>query len=93
MSTFNVDPSTLEALQATISGLYGELSGMHNIAPSFGGAIGGSELEGALGNFLNAWHTGVSLIEGDMEKVVQRLHEASAAYGQSETYITAASCP
>jgi hypothetical protein len=92
MSTFTVDPATLEALQATISGLYGELSGMHSIAPSFSGAIGGSDLESELSSFLNAWHTGVGLIEGDMQKVVQRLGEASATYGQSESYIAAASC-
>jgi hypothetical protein len=92
MSTFTVDPSTLGALEATICGLYGELSGMHSCAPSFTGALGGSDLEGELSSFLNAWHTGVSLIEGDMQKVAQRLGEASAAYGQSETYITAASC-
>ena len=92
MSTFTVDPATLEALQSTISGLYAELSGMHSVAPSCGGAIGGSDLEGELSNFLNAWHTGIGLIEGDMQKVVQRLAEAARGYCQSETYVTAASC-
>jgi hypothetical protein len=92
MSSFTVDPGTLGALQRTISGLYGELSGMHKIAPSFGGAIGGSDIEGVLSSFLGNWHTGVGLIEGDMQKVAQRLGQACEAYGQSETYITAASC-
>jgi hypothetical protein len=92
MSSFTVDLGTLEALQGTLAGLYGELSNMDKLTPSFGGAIGGSDLEGELGNFLSAWHTGVGLIEGDVEKVVQRLGEACAAYGHSETYITAASC-
>jgi hypothetical protein len=92
MTTFSVDPATLEALQGTIQGLYEELSGMHKVAPSLGAAIGGSDLEGEVSNFLNAWHTGVGLIEGDMVKVVQRLADAARAYGQSETYITAASC-
>ncbi|HWF73828.1 MAG TPA: hypothetical protein VG186_10820 [Solirubrobacteraceae bacterium] len=90
MSTFTVDPITLESLQHTISGLYVELSSMHRVAPSFGGVIGGSDLEGELRNFLGAWQTGVSLIEGDMQRVAQRLGEACAAYGQSETYISAA---
>ena len=92
MTTFTVDPTTLEALQATIQGLYGELSGMDKIAPSLGGALGGSDLEGEVANFLNAWHTGVGLIQGDMLKVVQRLADAARAYGQSESFITAASC-
>jgi hypothetical protein len=92
MSTFTVDTVTLEALQSTISALYEELSGMHRMAPSFSGALGGSDLEGEVSHFLSAWHSGVALIEGDMQKVVQRLGAAAAAYGQSETFISAASC-
>lgn len=91
MSTFTVDPGTLAALQSTIAGLHGELDGMHKVAPSYHGAIGGSSLEGDVGNFLNAWHTGVGLIEGDMEKVVQRLGEAAKSYGHSEACIATAS--
>jgi|HubBroStandDraft_1064217.scaffolds.fasta_scaffold328856_2 hypothetical protein len=91
MSTFSVDPTTLSTLQGTISGLYTELSQMHNIAPSYDGLIGGSSLEGEVGHFLSAWHSGVALIEGDMEKVVQRLGEAAGSYAQSEGCIAAAS--
>jgi hypothetical protein len=91
MSTFTVDPSTLAALQSTIAGLYTELSGMHSIAPSYHGLLGGSSLEGEVGSFLNAWHSGVGLIQGDMQKVVQRLGEAAQSYGQSEACIVAAS--
>jgi hypothetical protein len=92
MSTFTVNPSTLEALQRTISSLHEELSRMHCMAPSYSGVLGGSDLEDEVGNFLDAWHTGVALIEEDMQKVVQRLGEAVQGYGQSESFITAASC-
>jgi len=91
MTTFTVDPSTLDALEATISGLYDELSGMHCIAPSFSGMLGGSDLEGEVSHFLSAWHSGVSQIEGDMQKVVQALGQAAQRYGQTETSISAAS--
>jgi hypothetical protein len=93
MTTFTVDPLTLEALQQTISSLYEELSNMNRCEHSFAGAVGGGDLEGQIKGFIDAWHTGVGLIEGDMQKVVQRLGEAAQAYAQSETYITQASCP
>ena len=91
MSTFTVDPGTLLALESTIAGLHAELSGMHTVAHAYHGVIGGSPLEGEVGNFLGAWHTGVGLIEGDMQKVVQRLGQAAQAYGQSETCVAVAS--
>ena len=91
MSSFSVDPTTLSALQSTIGGLYTELDGMHKIAPSYHGVIGGSSLEGAVGDFLNAWHSGVGLIEGDMEKAMQRLGEAAQSYNTSDACVAAAS--
>ncbi|HWF52881.1 MAG TPA: hypothetical protein VG294_19710 [Solirubrobacteraceae bacterium] len=91
MTSFTVDPNTLAALQSTISGLYSELDGMHKVAPGYHGMIGGSPLEDEVGHFLNAWHSGVALIEGDMQKVVQRLGEAAQAYGTSEACIATAS--
>lgn len=92
MSKFSVDTATLEALQAQIGGLYKELSEMHQIAAAFTGQLGGRDLEDEIGHFLSAWHSGVELIAGDMKKVSDRLGAAAAAYGQSETFITAASC-
>jgi len=90
MGTFTVDPTTLSALQGTLSGLYSELSTMYKIASSYHGAIGGSSLEGEVGNFLGAWHSGVQLIEGDMGKVMQRLGEAASSYENSEACIVSA---
>ncbi|MDQ6804954.1 MAG: hypothetical protein M3065_08280 [Actinomycetota bacterium] len=90
MGSFTVDPNTLAALQSTISGLYSELEGMHKIAPGYHGVVGGGPLEGEVGHFLDAWHTGVGLIEGDMKKVVQRLSDAAKAYGHSEGCIAGA---
>jgi hypothetical protein len=91
MATFSVDPCTLAGVQKTIAGLYAELESMHKLAPDYHGLIGGSSLEGEVGNFLNAWHTGVGLIEGDTKKVMQRLDEAAQSYGNSEACIVAAS--
>jgi len=87
MATFSVDPTTLAALQSTLAGLHSELDGMQKIAPSFHGMIGGGSLEGEVGHFLDAWHTGIGLIGGDMDNVMQRLGEAAKAYGNTDACI------
>lgn len=93
MTTFTVDPASLAALESTISGIAGELNNMNKLDDSFSGQVGGGDLEGSIRNFLDAWHSGVGLISGDIQKVVQRLAQASQAYGQAETFISQASCP
>jgi len=91
MSTFTVDPNTLGELQGYIANLCGDLSNMHTMAASYHGLIGGSPIEGEVTSFLNAWHTGIGMIEGDMQKVVQRLGEAAQSYENNDACVAAAS--
>ncbi|HEX4109425.1 MAG TPA: hypothetical protein VHX88_14910 [Solirubrobacteraceae bacterium] len=88
MSSFVVDPYTLEALQATLAGLAGDLSSMHGTLHPPEGSLGGGSLEGDIGSFLGAWHTGIALMEGDMQNVVERLGQAAKAYAQSESLVS-----
>src|ERR1700678_2150684 len=90
MSTFTVDPYTLGELQAYIANLCEDLSSMHTMAASYHGQIGGSPIEGEVTNFLNAWHTGIGMIEGDMQKVVQRLGEAAQSYENTDACVATA---
>ncbi|MDQ6775289.1 MAG: hypothetical protein M3071_03495 [Actinomycetota bacterium] len=91
MASLSVDPTTLRALQNTIAGLQTELDGMQKIAPSFQALIGGGGLEGAVGHFLDAWHTGVGLIGDDIDNVIKRLGQAAKGYDDTEACIAAAS--
>jgi hypothetical protein len=92
MTTFTVDPATLEALQTTITALCDELSGMHCVMPSFSGRLGGNDLEDEISHFLDSWKSGLDLIEGDIQMVAERLGQAVRSYGQTEAFISAASC-
>ena len=87
MSTFTVDPHTLKALEGRIDFLHEELSDMHRLTPTFEGMVGGSALQSEIGSFLNAWHTGVGMIAGDMLKVADRLATAAAEYGTRDSYV------
>jgi len=87
MSTFKVDTHNLKDLQGRVGGLCEDLSGMNRMAPSYQDQIGGHGLEGEVTNFLDAWHTGITLIGGDMLKVSDRLGAAAEAYDQSEGFI------
>ena len=90
MSTFTVDPQTLGELQGYIANLCGDLTNMHTISGSYQGQIGGSAIEGEVTDFLNAWHTGIGMIEGDMQKVVQRLGEAAQSYENNDACVATA---
>jgi hypothetical protein len=91
MSDLTVNPATLVALQATLANLFSGLSSMHSQVSGYQGVLGGSDLEGEVGHFLSRWHDGISLLEGDMKKVVQRLGAAASAYERSETLVASAS--
>ena len=90
MSAFTVDPYTLGELQGYMASLCEDLSSMHTMAASYQGLIGGSAIEGEVTNFLNAWHTGIGMIEGDMQKVVQRLGEAAQSYENADACVATA---
>jgi hypothetical protein len=90
MSTFTVDPDTLAKLQDYIATLCEDLTNMHKLSANYDGLIGGGPIEGEVTNFLNAWHTGIGMIEGDMQKVVRRLGEAAQSYENNDACVVAA---
>jgi hypothetical protein len=87
MATFTVDPATLQQLSSTLSGIHSEMQGMHGVATGFEGLLGGSDLEGVLEGFCSHWNYGIGLLGEDMQKVVERLNNAAATYGKSESEI------
>ena len=87
MTTFTVDPATLQELSSTLSGIHSEMQGMHGVATGFEGLLGGPDLEGEVEHFSSHWHLGIDRLKDHMTKVVQLLDMAGATYGKSEAVI------
>jgi hypothetical protein len=43
MTTFTVDPATLQELSSTLSGVHSQTQGMHETASGYEGLLGGSD--------------------------------------------------
>jgi hypothetical protein len=84
MATFTVDPATLQELSSTLSGIHSEMQAMHGVASGYEGLLGGSDLEGEVGNFCSHWGYGIGQLADHMSKVLERLDAAAAGYGKSE---------
>lgn len=87
MATFTVDPTTLQALSLTVSGIHSEMQGMHGVATGYEGLLGGSDLEGDVEGFCSHWNYGIGQLSQHMAKVVERLNFAADTYGKSEEEI------
>jgi len=88
MSSFTVDPNTMEALRASIVELYLELAGVaHRSTPSYHGVLGGGSLEGEVGSFMDAWRGGLKVIAHDMANVSESLYTAAENYRSSDGYV------
>jgi len=84
MTTFTVDPATLQQLSGTLSNIHAEMQGMQGVATGYEGLLGGSDLEGEVEGFCGHWGYGISQLSAHMADVVQRLNEAAATYNKSE---------
>jgi hypothetical protein len=84
MATFTVDPTTLQELSGTLSGIHAQMQAMHGVATGYQGLLGGSDLEGEVEGFCSRWGYGISQLSSDMGQVVQRLNDASVTYSRSE---------
>ena len=93
MTTFTVDPATLQELSSTLQGVHSQMQNMHETASGYEGLLGGSDLEGEVGHFCSHWGYGIGQLGDHMSKVVQRLNAAAAGYGKSEQEIVNASNP
>jgi hypothetical protein len=90
VSTFTVDPATLEALSGKLSAIHNEMDGMNGIVSVAQGLLGGSDIEGTLGDACNRWHYGTKKLADHMKSVVQRLDAAAQTYSESEDAVQAA---
>jgi hypothetical protein len=84
MTTFTVDPATLQELSCTLSGIHSGMQSMHGVATGYEGLLGGSDLEGDVEHFCSHWGYGIGKLADHMGKVVERLDAAGAGYGKSE---------
>lgn len=84
MSTFTVDPASLDALAGTLGGICAEMQGMKTFVSGFEGRLGGRPLEGEIEHFCSQWHYGLGLLEQHMQHVVTNLQKAAATYARSD---------
>jgi hypothetical protein len=90
MTTFTVDPATLQELSSTLSGVHSDMQNMLGVATGYEGLLGGSDLEGEVEHFCSHWHYGMGKLADHMSKVVERLNAAAEGYSKSEGYIAKA---
>ena len=90
MTTFTVDPATLQELSFTLSGVHSEMQNMHGVATGYEGLLGGSDLEGEVEHFCSHWNYGIGQLADHMSTVVERLNAAAQGYAKSEGYIATA---
>ena len=90
MTTFTVDPATLEALSGKLSSIHTEMEGMSTLVSVPAGVLGGSDIEGTLSGACNHWSYGTKKLADHMNGVVQRLNAAAQTYSQSEDAVQAA---
>lgn len=90
MSTFTVDPATLEALSGKLSSIHSEMETMSSLVSVPGGMLGGSDIEGTLSDACNHWHYGTQKLADHMKGVIQRLNAAAQTYSKSEDAVQAA---
>jgi hypothetical protein len=87
MTTFTVDPATLQELSCTLSGIHSEMQNMHGVATGYEGLLGGGDLEGEVEHFCSHWNYGIGQLADHMSKVIERLDAAAGGYGKSEQAI------
>jgi len=90
MTTFTVDPATLQGLSRTLSGVESQMESMNTMVSGYQGLLGGSDVEGTLSDACNHWHYGTQKLADHMKGVIQRLNAASQTYSQSEDAVQAA---
>jgi uncharacterized protein YukE len=90
MTTFTVNPATLEALSGKLSAIHSSMDGMSSLVSIPRGLLGGSDIEGTLNDACNHWHYGTKKLADHMKGVVQRLDAAAQTYNESEDAVQAA---
>jgi hypothetical protein len=87
MSSFTVNPSSLDAMAAVLSGLGQQMTAMQKLPPSSAAALGGAQVERAVEDFCGRWQHGVSLLDESLEGLVSNLERAAANYHTSDACI------
>jgi hypothetical protein len=87
MSTFTVDPASLDALARTLADLGGQMTSFSSLPTGEAGAVGGAALASEIEHFAGHWKYGVSLLEQHMKAVVENLAKAAGNYEQSDQHV------
>ncbi len=90
MSSFTVDPASLEVLAATLGQLCAQMESMPAVASGYQGLLGGRDLESEVEHFSSHWHYGLGQLEQHMRHVVANLQNASATYATSDAHVAQA---
>jgi uncharacterized protein YukE len=90
MSSFTVDPASLQAMAGVLSGLGQQMSALQKLPASSAAALGGGQVEQALEGFCSHWQHGVSLLDESLKGLVSNLEQAAANYHTSDACIARA---
>ena len=90
MTTFAVDPASLQALSNTLSAIHGEMESMSRLVAVPAGSLGGGDIEATLDDAASHWHYGTTKLADAMKGVIQRLDAAAQTYRESEDAVQAA---
>jgi predicted Zn-dependent protease len=86
MTTFQVDPSSLEALASQLASIETQMSNIGDVAAQVSATdLGSSSVYSALQDFHDNWSQGLAKISGNISTVTTHLSAAAQAYGTTET--------
>jgi hypothetical protein len=87
MTSFTVNPASLDAMATVLSGLGQQMSAMQKLPDGSAAALGGAEVEHAVEDFCSHWQHGVSLLDGSLKGLVTNLYRAAANYHATDVCI------
>jgi hypothetical protein len=90
MSSFTVNPASLDAMAAVLGGLGQQMTAMQKLPASSAAALGGAQVEQAVEDFCSHWQHGVSLLDESLKGLVTNLERAAANYHTSDACIAQA---
>lgn len=94
MTTFQVDPSSLEGLARQLDAVQSQMSQIGDVAARVSPVdLGSLDVYSALQDFHNDWSQGLAKIGGNISGVTDRLTAAAKSYDHAETSVKHAARP
>ncbi|MCL2769114.1 MAG: hypothetical protein FWD42_03270 [Solirubrobacterales bacterium] len=90
MSSFTVDPASLQEMAVVLGGLGQQMSAMQRLPAGSAAALGGAQVEQALEDFCSHWQHGVGVLDESLKGLVANLERAAANYNTSDGCIARA---